>query len=157
MTAREWTVEESLECAAPAHVLHRAVADLRRMKEWSPELIGVWRRGDRFVGFNRRAGWVWFTHCRIVVDEPGREFAFDVATFGLPVARWGYRFAPTADGSGTLVTEYWVDHRRGGWRARIAETLGLLFTGTPAGRRATRNRAGMRATLRRLCAACELP
>ena len=95
----------------------------------------------------------WFTTCRIVTAEPDREFAFDVTTFGLPVARWGYRLAPQEDG-GTLVTEYWVDHRRHGPRGRTAELLGLVFTGTPAAQRAERNRGGMRTTLHRLRAAC---
>ncbi|WP_189925859.1 SRPBCC family protein [Kitasatospora xanthocidica] len=150
-TARIWDLAESLEMPVPPDVVYAAVADVRRMKEWSPEVIWTWRRGRRFTGFNRRGGWVWFTGCRIVIADPGREFAFDVTGFGLPIARWGYRMAPTAEG--TLVTEYWHDHRRHGWRRRIAETLGLLCTGTPAALRAERNRDGMRVTLGRLRAA----
>lgn len=151
MSAREWNVQQSLEIPLPPRTVYAALADVRRMTEWSPEVIGVWPRGERFVGFNRKACWVWFTTCRIVVADPEREFAFDVTTFGLPVARWGYRMTPTEEG--TLVTEYWVDHRRGGVRGRVAELLGLVFTGTPAARRAARNRAAMRATLHRLSAA----
>ncbi|AOP48221.1 SRPBCC family protein [Streptomyces lydicus] len=151
--AREWDVTESLEVRRPPAAVYTALADSRRMAEWSPEVWRVWSRGDRFVGFNRRALWVWFTVCRVVVADPGREYAFDVTSFGLPVARWGYRLTPTP--RGTQVTEYWVDHRRHGWRRHLAELLGLLFTGTPAVRRAARNRAGMRQTLRRLAATCE--
>ncbi|MEU5211684.1 SRPBCC family protein [Streptomyces sp. NPDC020742] len=150
--AREWSAEESLEIAAPPDAVHAALADVRRMREWSPEVFWVWRRGDRFVGFNRRGPWVWFTDCRIVIDDPGREFAFDVGTFGLPVARWGYRLTPTQ--RGTRVTEYWIDRRRHGWRRSVAELLGLVFTGTPAARRAAQNRIGMRQTLQRLSATC---
>ncbi|MFF7993272.1 SRPBCC family protein [Kitasatospora xanthocidica] len=149
--ARAWELAESLEMPVAPHVVYAAVADVRRMKDWSPEVIGTWRRGRRFTGFNRRAGWVWFTNCRIVIADPGREFAFDVTSFGLPIARWGYRMTPTA--GGTLVTEYWNDHRRHGWPRRIAETLGLVFTGTPPALRAERNRDGMRVTLGRLRAA----
>ncbi|KOG44309.1 SRPBCC family protein [Streptomyces decoyicus] len=152
MTARVWSVEESLEVPLPPQAVYAALADIRRMKDWSPEVIGVWPRGDRFVGVNRKACWIWFATCRIVIADPGREFAFDNITFGLPVARWGYRLIPTEHG--TLVTEYWIDLRRRGWRRRIAELLGLVFTGTPAARRAARNRVGMRVTLRRLRAAC---
>ncbi|MEV8098166.1 SRPBCC family protein [Kitasatospora sp. NPDC085879] len=154
MTAtRVWTVEESLEFpGVPPEAVYGLLADVRRMKEFSPEVIGIWRRGRNFVGFNRRAAWIWFTTCRIAVDESDREFAFDVTTFGLPIARWGYRLEPL--GHGTLVTEYWIDHRRGGAGARTAETLGLVFSGTPAGQRAEHNRAGMRTTLQRLRAAC---
>ncbi|WP_030268302.1 SRPBCC family protein [Streptomyces sp. NRRL B-24484] len=153
---RIWTVEESLEFpAVPPDAVYALLADVRRMREFSPEVVGVWQRGRRFVGFNRRAAWVWFTTCRIVVADPDREFAFDVTTFGLPVARWGYRLEPQGDG--TLVTEYWIDHRRGGAGAATAETLGLIFSGTPAAQRAERNRAGMRTTLHRLRDACLPP
>ncbi|MET8625196.1 SRPBCC family protein [Kitasatospora sp. NPDC004669] len=148
MTARAWSLEESLEMPVPPDAVYAAVADVRQMRDWSPEVIWTWRRGRRFTGFNRRAFWVWFTTCRIVIADPGREFAFDVTIFGLPVARWGYRMTPTA--AGTLVTEYWNDHRRHGWRRRITDMLGLVFTGTPAARRAARNREGMRITLSRL-------
>jgi len=151
VTARVWSVQESLEVACPPQTVYAALADVRRMTEWSTEVIGVWSRGERFVGVNRKACWVWFTTCRIVVADPGREFAFDVTTFGLPVARWGYRLTPA--GEGTRVTEYWVDRRRHGWRRFVAETLGLVFTGTPPARRADRNRAAMRVTLHRLAAA----
>lgn len=124
------------------------------MKDWSPEVILVRVRPDgrRFVGFNRKGAWIWFTTCRIVIADPGREFAFDVTSFGLPIARWGYRLSPAEDG--TLVTEYWSDLRRSGWRRRIAEALGLVFTGTPPARRAAHNRDGMRITLHRLRDAC---
>ncbi|MFI9048166.1 SRPBCC family protein [Streptomyces sp. NPDC053427] len=152
MSERVREVEESLAVPSAPAAVHAALADVRRMKERSPEVIWTWRRGNSFVGVNRRACWVWFTTCRIVIDDPGREFAFDVTTFGLPVARWGYRLTPA--GEGTLVTEYWRDHRRRGWRGRTAEMLGLVFTGTPAGRRAARNRDGMRTTLLRLRAEC---
>lgn len=142
-------VEESGFVAAPPMRVYELVARVDRMARWSPECFAVWvtRRRDgqpsRFVGFNRRKGYVWFTTCRVVVADPGREFVFDVATFGLPVARWGYRFAP-AEG-GTEVTEYWVDRRgRGAYR------LGRVFTGRSADMRPQVNRDGMRVTLARL-------
>ena len=104
----------------------------------------------RFVGFNRRGPFVWFTTCRTAVATPGVEFAFDVTTFGLPVARWGYRFA-AADG-GTEVTEYWQDRR-----SRGAYVLGRVFTGRSAASRPEVNRDGMRATLARLKRELEQP
>src|SRR5580658_5583714 len=94
--------------AAPADV-YRAVSDVRRMARWSPECFAtlVWSRRDgapaRFVGFNRRGPWVWFTTCRVVAAEPGRQFTFDVTTFGMPVSRWSYQLTPA--GEGTEVTE----------------------------------------------------
>ena len=142
-------VEERAFVAAPPMRVYELVARVDRMARWSPECFAVWvtRRRDgwptRFVGFNRRKGYVWFTTCRVVVADPGREFAFDVSTFGQPVARWGYRFAET-DG-GTEVTEYWIDRR-----SRGAYTLGRIFTGRSADRRPEVNREGMRVTLDRL-------
>jgi hypothetical protein len=142
-------VEERIVVGADASRAYDAVAEVHRMARWSPECFAVWvyrrrdGRPDRFVGFNRRRGYVWFTTCRVVVAEPAREFAFDVTTFGLPVARWGYRFAPV-DG-GTEVTEYWNDRRSpGAWR------LGRIFTGRGTHQRPQINRDGMRVTLERL-------
>ncbi|GAA2827396.1 SRPBCC family protein [Kitasatospora paracochleata] len=158
---REWTVEESVVVAVEPAAAYGAVAEVRRTGEWSPECRAVWSRsgplptGARFVGFNRKGPLVWFTTCRVTVAAPGREFAFRVGTFGLPVALWGYRFEPTGDGS-TLVTEYWRDLRTGRGR-RPAELLGLVFTATRPADRARVNRAGMRTTLARLKAALERP
>ncbi|BCJ73951.1 polyketide cyclase [Catellatospora sp. IY07-71] len=142
-------VSEQIVVAAPPADVYRAVADVRRMASWSPECFAVWvwrrERGQptRFVGWNRLGPFVWFTTCRVRTAEPGAEFVFDVTTFGLPVARWGYRFTPVE--AGTLVTEHWTDRR-----GRGALLLGRMFTGRSANRRPEVNRAGMRQTLARL-------
>jgi hypothetical protein len=147
-------VQETIVVGVPPGRAYDVVAGVRAMARWSPECFGVWvyrragGRPDRFVGFNRRKGYVWFTTCRVVTAEPGREFAFDVTTFGMPVSRWGYRFTPVADG--TEVTEYWLDRR-----GRGANALGRVFTGRVARQRPEINRAGMRATLARLKAELE--
>ncbi|MFJ6795108.1 SRPBCC family protein [Streptomyces sp. NPDC091268] len=163
MTRREWLLEERIVVdAAPADV-HRLVSDLRTMGRWSPECRGVWmprppaRTGTRFVGFNRRGPFLWFTTGRIsTLREPQApdwtgEFGFDVGIFGLPIARWGYRFEP--EGDGTRVTETWQDLRTGRG-ARIADLLGAVFAGTRPEHRVEVNRAGMRTTLARLAADC---
>jgi uncharacterized protein YndB with AHSA1/START domain len=149
-------VAESITIAVAPQRVYAAVSDVRRMARWSPECFAVWvyrRRGGvpaRFVGFNRRTPFVWFTTCVVRVAEPGREFAFDVSTFGMPVARWTYRFAPT-DNGGTEVTELWRDRRAAG-----ATLLGLIFTGARTTRRRPEvNREGMRTTLQRLKAELE--
>ncbi len=135
--------------AAPAARVYEAVARVHKLAKWSPECFAVWvlRRQDgmptRFVGFNRRHGYVWFTTCRVVVADPAREFAFDVSTFGMPVSRWGYRMSPVE--GGTEVTEYWVDRRSLG-----ARRLGRVFTGKVVHARPEANREGMRTTLQRL-------
>ncbi len=134
--------------------VYRAVSDVKRMAKWSPECFAVWiwRRQDgrpaRFIGWNRRGPFVWFTTCRVDAAKPGEEFAFEVTTFGQPVARWGYRFADTPEG--TLVTESWTDKR-----TRAAFVLGRIFTGKVTHARPEANRAGMRETLRRLKAELE--
>jgi hypothetical protein len=129
--------------------VYGAVSDVRRMARWSPECFAawVWSRRDgrpsRFVGFNRRGPFVWFTTCRVVVAEPGEKFAFDVTTFGMPVSRWSYLL--TAIPEGTEVTEHWLDRR-----GRGARVLGRVFTGRGAGDWPEANREGMRTTLARL-------
>lgn len=141
--------EERIVVDVPPAEVFAAVTDVRRMARWSSECFGVWiwrrenGRPSRFIGFNRRGPYVWFSGCQVRVADPGAEFAFDVTALGLPVARWGYRF--TATEGGTEVTEYWLDKRTRGSRA-----LGRIFTGPSATRRPEVNRDGMRETLRRL-------
>jgi uncharacterized protein YndB with AHSA1/START domain len=157
---REWVIEESVVVAAPAERVYEAVADLRRMGEWSPETFAIWQRGPAvepgttFVGWNR-IGWrIWFTNCRVTAAEPGRVFAFRVSSFRVPVALWGYRFESISDGS-TRLTEYWEDLRRDGRSTQIISAVGRVATGTRAEDRSELNRAGMRATLGRIKAALE--
>ncbi|MFJ3906387.1 SRPBCC family protein [Streptomyces sp. NPDC090025] len=157
---RVWSLEESLRIEADPEALYRLVSDLRNMGRWSPECRRIWvsrppvRAGGRFVGFNRRGPFLWFTVGRITTARAGAEFAFDVAVFGLPIARWGYRFE--RDGTGTLVTETWQDLRtgRGAW---LATLLGTVFAGTDPARRIAVNRAGMRTTLARIAHEAHAP
>ncbi|MEV6950352.1 SRPBCC family protein [Streptomyces sp. NPDC051183] len=166
MAERVRLLEEQIVVdAAPADV-HRVVSDLRNMGRWSPECRRVLvagppgRPGGRFLGLNRRGPFLWFTTGRIVVlREPQApdwtgEFGFDVGIFGLPIARWGYRFEP--EGDGTRVTETWQDLRTGRG-AGLTDALGAVFAGTGTERRVEVNRAGMRTTLARLAAACARP
>jgi Polyketide cyclase / dehydrase and lipid transport len=149
-------VAESVVVTAEPADVYAAVSDVRRMARWSPECFAVWvwsRRDARpkgFVGFNRRGPLVWFTTCRVVTDEPGREFAFDVTTFGMPVSRWTYRLAPSPEG--TELTEHWSDRR-----SRGAYILGRIFVGRVAGHREDANREGIRITLARLKQDLERP
>ncbi|GAA0370335.1 SRPBCC family protein [Actinoallomurus spadix] len=158
---RQWTIEESVVIDAEPERVYAAVADPRRMGEWSPEVFAVRVRGRRvvpglaFVGFNRVGARVWFTNCRVTEAVPGRAFAFRVTTFGIPVAVWGYRVEPAGDGS-TRLTERWEDLRRAGRGAAFASLLGRVFTGVPADGRAEVNRQGMRTTLARIKAALEV-
>ncbi|MFM2438580.1 MAG: hypothetical protein RLZ55_1403, partial [Actinomycetota bacterium] len=135
--------------ASPAEVYHR-VSDPANYPRWSPESTGVrrltgsgdYRVGDRFVGRNRV--WLpWSTTCTVVVAEPGREFAFDVDAGSLPVARWGFRLLPAADG-GTEVVQTWRDRRSGVLGAPVKLAGPVVGRGTDA---AARNRSSMRTTL----------
>jgi uncharacterized protein YndB with AHSA1/START domain len=142
---------------APPERVYALVSDLPRMGEWSPENRGgKWLKGAsgptvgaRFRGTNRK-GWIsWRTLVTVAVAEPGEEFAFDVTTAGLRIARWGYRLVPAA--GGTQVTEYWDDHRK----PFVAKLTGFIVR-VPD--RAEHNRAGMEQTLDRLGeAAAESP
>ncbi|MEU4271802.1 SRPBCC family protein [Streptomyces sp. NPDC026092] len=153
---RQWSLEESVVVDAAPEVVYRLVANLPDMGRWSPECRRVWvprspvRTGSRFVGFNRRGPFVWFTTGRVSAAREGEEFTFDVGVFGLPIARWGYRFAP--EGTGTRVTESWQDLRTGRG-AGLAELLGTVFAGTSPERRIAVNRQGMRTTLARIATA----
>ncbi|GAA0394240.1 SRPBCC family protein [Streptomyces luteireticuli] len=151
---RQWSLEESTVVDAPPMVVYRLVSDLRNMGRWSPECRSVWvlrppaRTGTRFVGFNRRGPFAWFTLGQVIQARQDSEFTFDIGVLGLPIARWGYRFEP--EGEGTRITEFWQDLRTGGWRARGADLLGTVFAGTNPARRVALNRAGMRTTLARI-------
>jgi hypothetical protein len=147
-------VSEEIIIRVPPLIAYAAVAEIKRMAKWSPECFAVWiwrRQGGRparFIGWNRRGPFIWFTTCRVDEARPGEEFAFEVTTFGQPVARWGYEFEETPEG--TRVTESWTDKR-----TRAAYTLGRIFTGRVTKVRPQANREGMRETLRRLKAELE--
>jgi uncharacterized protein YndB with AHSA1/START domain len=142
------------DISAPAERVWTMVADLPRMKEWSPENDGaVWRNGATgaapgasFTGNNRRGTRSWSTVGTIVECEPGRTLSFRVTVTGMKVSRWSYRFEPTD--TGCRVTETWTDER-----GALIKGLGRLVTGVAD--RATHNRVGMEETLANLKAAAE--
>jgi hypothetical protein len=143
------------EIATGAEAVWAAVADVTRMGEWSPECTGArWRGspaapvpGARFSGHNRKGLARWSTACEVVEAEPGRVFAWEVS-FGVPIARWTYRFTPTADGHGTVVEQSWLDRR-----SRLVAWLTETVLGT--GRRGDWNEVTMTATLAALKRALE--
>jgi hypothetical protein len=153
-TGTATALEERIEVAAPAAEVFDAVADVHRMARRSSECFAalVLRKRNgrpvRFMGFNRSGFHFWFSSCHVRVADPGREFTFDVFALGFPVARWGYRFKPTA--GGTEVTEYWLDKR-----TRGANVLGRIFIGKAQDHRVEINRDGMRESLRLLKAEVE--
>jgi len=99
--------EAHVHVDALPEVVYRVVSDVTRMGEWSPETVKcAWvdgavgpAVGARFKGTNKRGIARWSTKPKVVVADPGREFAFDVDTD----VRWTYRF--DAEGTGTKLTE----------------------------------------------------
>ncbi|MFJ4965334.1 SRPBCC family protein [Streptomyces sp. NPDC088729] len=161
VASRSWELSESVVVEAPPDQVYAAISDVRRMREWSPECVGVLvyrgRKGPRpsFIGFNRNGARRWFTFCRVTVSDAPGEFAFRVSVAGLPIATWGFRLTPArsdpagADSESTHVTQYWRDLRRGG-RGRAADLLGAAIAGTSPQERVRVNRSGMITTLGRL-------
>jgi uncharacterized protein YndB with AHSA1/START domain len=145
----------TVHMAAPVGRVWDLVSDITRIGEFSPETFEAeWLRGATgpaagawFRGHVRRNGRgpVYWTHCKVVTCEPGREFAFAVAgprrTF---LITWRYQLEPSA--GGTDVTESF----------EVGQTpvmrLYWMLAGFARGRT---NRDGMRATLEAIKAVTE--
>jgi hypothetical protein len=134
-STRWWLTEDSSETivAAAPQRMYDLVADLPRMGEWSPECQRVeWESGSdgpvagpvagaTFVGHNRggpRGLMKWSRRGRVLVAEPGREFAFVTEEGGRESTIWRYLFE-AVDG-GTRVTESYQVKRIPVW-ARIVD------------------------------------
>ncbi len=104
---RWWLTEDSveLEIEADAGVLYGMVSDLPRIGEWSPECESVDLGGrvtapvenTTFMGHNavgpgRRIRYS--RHGRVLIADPGREFAFITDEGGRESTVWRYRFEP---------------------------------------------------------------
>ncbi|MBJ7358532.1 SRPBCC family protein [Nocardioides sp.] len=148
---RELRAEATI--AAPPERVWSLITDVSRMPDWSPELLrmiplkrGGMRRGQWYVGINRRKAVVWPTRNVVAVLEPGRVVAWDTTSSG---ARWIWEI--TAAGEGTHVV-----HRR-----PVPEKLTLvsrLFAPVFLGgsvEHADELEAGMAATVERLKAVAE--
>jgi uncharacterized protein YndB with AHSA1/START domain len=103
--ARELRAETLID--APPATVWAALTDLRRMPEWSPELVrmvplkpGGLRVGQQYVGLNRRKAVVWPTRSVVAILDPGRTLAWDTRSSG---ARWIYELSP--EGGGTRVVQ----------------------------------------------------
>ena len=124
------SVTRSVDVHAPAEAVWAIVSDLPGMGTLSPESTGGrWADGTAgpavgavFRGTNASGSRTWSTRSTVVASEPGRRFAFDVSSVGLPVARWSYDLVSTADGC--QVTETWQDRR-----GRLVALGGRLLTG----------------------------
>jgi uncharacterized protein YndB with AHSA1/START domain len=105
--ARELRSETTI--AAPPARVWAALTDLKKMPEWSPELLtmvplkpGGLKVGQQYLGVNRRKAVIWPSRNVVGILEPGQTLAWDTKTSG---ARWIFELS--ADGAGTKVV-----HRR---------------------------------------------
>ena len=143
---RELRVEATI--AAPPERVWALVSDVSQMPDWSPELVrmlplkpGGMRRGQWYVGINRRKGVVWPTRNVVAVLEPPRTLAWDTTSSG---ARWVWELSPA--GEGTRVV-----HRRPVPRrlTLVSRLFAPVFLGGSAGH-ADELEAGMARTVARL-------
>jgi Polyketide cyclase / dehydrase and lipid transport len=146
----------STDVDASPTTLYDFVSDVRRMGEWSPECRRCeWiggatgpEVGARFKGTNQHGLARWSTKPRVVVADPGHEFAFVTGHLGRDMTKWSYRFEPAADH--TLVTESFELLRDMPWYFRLADRFLMGVTDRKADLE-----ANMHETLRRLKAATE--
>jgi hypothetical protein len=115
MDLSEYQHSDSITIGRPPADVYAIVSDIARMGELSPvATAGDWddaaqagKQGSSFKGHNAIGDIKWTTHCKVVVADPGREFAF--VNHGqegdMELVRWGYTFEP--EGEGTKVTESW--------------------------------------------------
>jgi Polyketide cyclase / dehydrase and lipid transport len=117
----------STEVQASPTDLYYAVSDVRRMGEWSPECRSCeWidgavgpTVGAKFKGRNRRGPLQWSTQPRVVVADPGHEFAFVTGHRGRDLTKWTYRFDPVI--GGTKVEESFEMLNDMPWYFRLAD------------------------------------
>ena len=111
------SVSRSTDVDAPPEAVWALVSDLPGMGRLSPENAGGrWTGGATgpavgagFRGVNRNGVRRWSTSVTVTDCEPGRSFAFDVASVGLAVSRWSYEITPRP--GGCTLTETWQDRR----------------------------------------------
>lgn len=148
---RELRVEATI--AAPPATVWALVTDTSRMPDWSPELVrmlplkpGGMRRGQWYLGINRRKAVLWPTRNVVGVLEAGRSLAWDTTSSG---ARWIWEIVPSGEGTHVV-------HRRPvpGRLTLMSAVFARLFLGGVEGH-ADELEAGMARTLERLKAAAE--
>ena len=95
-------LETSIEILATPSTVWGIVSDMRRMTEWSPEVVfqgftsRTLKKGTRSLNFNKRKGFIWPTSSKITTFEADKELSFYV--YGA-AAQWTYVLQPTATGT----------------------------------------------------------
>lgn len=123
--ARELHAE--IEIDAPVERVWEVVTDTRALAQASPELLamtpllpGGFRKGQQYVGWNRRKLAIWPTRNVVVDFEPHKRVAWDTKQSG---ARWIYELEPTA--TGTRLTQRRPVPGRSPLVGRIFATIAL--------------------------------
>jgi hypothetical protein len=160
--ASTMTDSVTVRMAASPDQVWDLVSDVTRIGEFSPETFEArWTRGSTgpeegawFKGHVKRngVGPTYWTLCRVVTADPGREFGFTVMAGDRPVNTWRYRIAPahddpTAGGAVDVTESFELD-------ANPVLRVYWTLLGWARGRT---NRAGMRTTLERIRAVVESP
>ncbi len=147
------SVEVRRFIAASPEKVYDLIADVTRMRDWSPEAAGAeWLTGQpgavgsTFRGDNQRPWTRWSTICTVTVADPGRRFAFAVEANDQPVSTWEYEV--TARPGGCEVVERTVDRRSPFYHLFNVVTCGFVP-------RSVRNRTTMKQTLAALALAAE--
>jgi hypothetical protein len=148
------TASAEVSIAAAPDAVYALITDLPTLATLAEETHAMeWVSGDAaaagavFKGHNRNGSKTWTTKCTVTAAEPGRAFAFDVRSTGLPIAHWRYDIAAAGDGGCTVTERTW--DRRPGWFKPLAG----LATGISD--RDAANAEHIKATLARLKAKAE--
>ncbi|GAS99323.1 polyketide cyclase/dehydrase and lipid transport [Mycolicibacterium canariasense] len=148
------TAGADVSIAASPEAVYALITDLATLATLAEETHAMeWLSGDAavagavFKGHNRNGAKKWTTKCTVTTAEPGRTFAFDVKSTGLPIAHWRYDITAADDGGCTVTERTW--DRRPGWFKPLAG----LATGVSD--RDAANAEHIKATLARLKAKAE--
>ncbi|MBB1032521.1 SRPBCC family protein [Dietzia sp. SLG310A2-38A2] len=100
-TTRELRAE--VEVDAPVERVWEVVTDTYVLVRSSPELVamtpllpGGFRKGQQYIGWNRRKLVAWPTRNVVIEFEPNKRVAWDTKTSG---ARWAFELQPTQTGT----------------------------------------------------------
>jgi uncharacterized protein YndB with AHSA1/START domain len=149
--ARELRAEIVVD--APAEKVWDVITDTRALAEASPELLtmmplrrGGFRKGQQYVGWNRRKLVVWPTRSVVIEADAPHRLAWDTRSSG---ARWIFELEP--EGTGTrLVQRRPVPTRL----TRLGNVFAVALLGG-AEEHANELEQGMASTLTRLKAIAE--
>lgn len=142
-----------VEVAAPPAKVWATLTDTTALAEASPELMGMtplrrggFRKGQQYVGWNRRKAIIWPTRNVVIEYDPERLLAWDTKTSG---SRWIYELSPTESGT-RLVQRRPVAKPAAPWVKAFAQ----VFLGGWEDH-AAELEAGMETSLRRIKAIAE--